>query len=328
MPEYPLVSIIIPTYNRAHLIGETLESVLAQTYTNWECIVVDDGSTDDTDAILKSYIERDLRFAFYHRNINRRKGANSCRNIGFSECSGVFIIFLDSDDFLEETCIENRLKLAYNNRNRDGEIYIFNMGIFRNLSKTNLVFNKDFENDEEYLKSFLKGKAPWTITCIFWKRDIFDELGGFDETFKRLQDVDLHTRLLFKTMKICRFYLTDCWYRVLDNSADYVTPSKLPSIINAHVLYINKVYNNFNRQNDIISSEELHNSLKELYISVLSKYVFRDRLYCFNNIWHLNNERKFITNMRRVGLLLLGFYFKFKIMPNFGYYKLRKFVFN
>ena len=58
----PLVSIIIPTYNRAHLIGETLDSVLVQTYTHWECIVVDDGSTDGTDALLATYCKKDSRF--------------------------------------------------------------------------------------------------------------------------------------------------------------------------------------------------------------------------------------------------------------------------
>ena len=57
----PLVSIIIPTYNRANLIGETVESILAQTYQNWECIVVDDGSNDNTDVLLAEYVKKDKR---------------------------------------------------------------------------------------------------------------------------------------------------------------------------------------------------------------------------------------------------------------------------
>ena len=60
----PLVSIIIPTYNRAHLISETLDSVLAQTYTNWECIVVNDGSPDDTEKVAKRWVEKDSRFKY------------------------------------------------------------------------------------------------------------------------------------------------------------------------------------------------------------------------------------------------------------------------
>ena len=76
----PLVSIIIPTYNRAHLIAETLDSIIAQTYTNWECIVVDDGSTDPTDELMETYCKKDSRFQYYHRPKNRPKGANACRN--------------------------------------------------------------------------------------------------------------------------------------------------------------------------------------------------------------------------------------------------------
>lgn len=100
MNAQPLVSIIIPTYNRAHLIGETLDSVLAQTYQNWECIVVDDGSSDDTNALMKTYCEQDSRFRYYHRPKERKKGGNICRNIGIDKAQGDFISFLDSDDFI------------------------------------------------------------------------------------------------------------------------------------------------------------------------------------------------------------------------------------
>ena len=62
-----LISIIIPTFNRAHLIGETLDSVLAQTYPNWECIIVDDGSTDTTDEVVGEYVKKDSRFLYHHR---------------------------------------------------------------------------------------------------------------------------------------------------------------------------------------------------------------------------------------------------------------------
>ena len=67
MSKNPLVSIIIPTYNRAHLIKETLDSVLTQTYTNWECIIVDDGNSDNTEEVINSYIAKDQRFKYCHR---------------------------------------------------------------------------------------------------------------------------------------------------------------------------------------------------------------------------------------------------------------------
>ena len=80
----PLISIIIPTYNRAQIIGETLDSLIAQTYANWECIAVDDGSTDNTDEVLVAYCNKDTRFQYHHRPKDKLKGPNSCRNYGFT----------------------------------------------------------------------------------------------------------------------------------------------------------------------------------------------------------------------------------------------------
>ncbi|TWO34381.1 glycosyltransferase family 2 protein [Seonamhaeicola sediminis] len=95
-----LISIIIPTYNRASIIGETLQSILEQTYTNWECLVVDDSSTDNSEAVVKKYTDVDKRIKFYKRPVNRSKGANACRNYGFELSKGKYINWIDSDDIM------------------------------------------------------------------------------------------------------------------------------------------------------------------------------------------------------------------------------------
>jgi len=88
----PLISVIIPTYNRGWIIKEAIDSVLAQEYINYELIVVDDGSTDDTHDILNSYQKN---FLVLRQN---NKGVSAARNRGFAAASGRFIAFLDSDD--------------------------------------------------------------------------------------------------------------------------------------------------------------------------------------------------------------------------------------
>lgn len=88
MKKQPLVSIIIPTYNRAHLIGETLDSVLAQTYKNWECIIVDDGSSDNSDEIIDECVKKDARFKYYQRPDEHLPGGNGARNYGFRMSRG------------------------------------------------------------------------------------------------------------------------------------------------------------------------------------------------------------------------------------------------
>lgn len=101
-----LVSIIIPTYNRAHIITETLETIIAQEYSNWECIIVDDGSTDETEKLMSNWTDRDSRFKFYIRPNSLQKGPSSCRNFGFSKSIGEFVQFFDSDDLYKPKALE------------------------------------------------------------------------------------------------------------------------------------------------------------------------------------------------------------------------------
>ena len=93
----PLVSVIIPLYNRVTLVEETVNSVLLQTYTNFELIIVDDGSNDGSLLLAKSLAEQDERIAIYSRPKELPRGANSCRNFGLKKSKGDYFIILDSD---------------------------------------------------------------------------------------------------------------------------------------------------------------------------------------------------------------------------------------
>ena len=110
----PLVSIIIPTYNRAHFIGETLDSLLAQTYQNWECIVVDDGSTDTTPEIMEEYISKDTRFKYCLRPSEHLPGGNGARNYGLNKAKGDYIIFFDSDDLMTTAHVDVKMNALIN----------------------------------------------------------------------------------------------------------------------------------------------------------------------------------------------------------------------
>ena len=99
----PLVSIIVSCYNQAHCIIYTLDSVVAQTYTNWECIIVDDGSKDTSAVLIKEFIKDDTRFTYLFQN---NQGVSVARNTGFKLASGNFVNFLDGDD----TFLPNKLK--------------------------------------------------------------------------------------------------------------------------------------------------------------------------------------------------------------------------
>jgi glycosyltransferase involved in cell wall biosynthesis len=106
-----MISIIIPMYNRATLVGETLDSVFAQTYQDWECLVVDDGSTDNSVEVVQKYVDNDSRFKLLIRPDDRIKGAPTCRNIGWENSNGEIIIFFDSDDVIDSQYFETVVML-------------------------------------------------------------------------------------------------------------------------------------------------------------------------------------------------------------------------
>lgn len=98
-----MISLIIPTYNNGQYILEAINSVLQQTYTNFECIIIDDGSTDNTKDLLQPYIDNKQIKYFYQLNA----GVSSARNFGLLKCSGDYILFLDADDLLVKDALEN-----------------------------------------------------------------------------------------------------------------------------------------------------------------------------------------------------------------------------
>ena len=102
------ISIIIPCYNQAHFLDQALQSVLNQTYLNWECLLINDGSTDETEIISNKWIKKDSRFKYFYKE---NGGLSSARNFGLDNAEGDCIVFLDSDDCIEKNKLEASLNL-------------------------------------------------------------------------------------------------------------------------------------------------------------------------------------------------------------------------
>ncbi|MBC5841440.1 glycosyltransferase family 2 protein [Flavobacterium sp. F-380] len=109
MVNKPLVSVIIPVYNCEDFISETLDSIINQTYDNWECVLIDDESTDNVYLILENYKRKDNRFRVFRRPCELKKGANSCRNFGLKISNGQYIKWFDCDDIM----LPSHLQLSY-----------------------------------------------------------------------------------------------------------------------------------------------------------------------------------------------------------------------
>ena len=186
MKNEPLVSVIIPTYNRGRLILNSVTSVLNQTYKNIELIVVDDCSTDNTEEILKSINDSRIKYVKLEKN----SGACIARNKGIELSTGEFIAFNDSDDLWLPEKINSQLDFLYEN---NAEISFCKMEC--RTPENNFIHNFpniEFDRKISY-KDLLKYNSASTQT-IFGKTDCFKEI-IFDATMPRLQDWDEVLRL-------------------------------------------------------------------------------------------------------------------------------------
>ncbi|TVZ53387.1 glycosyltransferase family 2 protein [Dokdonia sp. Hel_I_53] len=217
----PLVSIIIPSYNRATLIGETLDSVLNQTYTNWECIVVDDGSTDHTIEIVRAFAKSDKRFKILERPKNRVKGANACRNFGYENSKGDYINWLDSDDLFSPNKLKEQIKILTIN-STIGEISTCGWNKFRNttngISARDIHLSKDYVSGRELLKDFNRNVAFFPCHCYLSDRSIFKKSGLWDESLEVNQDGEFFTRVLLSSNSVLFAKRAIAYYRIPESS--------------------------------------------------------------------------------------------------------------
>lgn len=208
MKTQPLVSIIIPTYNRAHLIGETLDSVLAQTYQNWECIVVDDGSTDGTDLLITEYSTLDFRIKYYIRPNNHLPGGSGARNYGLAKCQGEFVNFLDSDDLFHPDAISLKISLAVTN---GADIVISKNCRKKNELNSYYTIEKTFLSDSFDI-DFILSRNSILIGEPLIRLKALGNI-NFDEKLVRSQDFDFLLRLFRKKLKYCKIDAVLYYYR-------------------------------------------------------------------------------------------------------------------
>lgn len=191
-----LVSVIIPTYEGATLLPRAINGILAQTYINFEIIIVDDNGLDtpnqkETSKIISSYLN-DRRIKYLVHDIN--KNGSAARNTGVKNSHGKYIAFLDDDDVYYPNFIENQVKLLSSLVSDYAMVYCSHESYLNN-SKFEEYHAKQSGN---LLYENLIHKVEIATSSILIKRDVFVELNGFDETFRRHQDWEFVVRVASK----------------------------------------------------------------------------------------------------------------------------------
>lgn len=204
MDNQPLVSILIPNYNKAHYLRETLDSVLAQTYSHWECIIVDDHSSDNSWEILEKYAEKDLRFKTYQRPDDLPKGGNSCRNFAIDGSKGDLVLYLDSDDVLADFCLEQRVNAVNNYQGLD--FWAFPTALFqKDVSDAKYYWNVDDPNESD-LSRFLRMDVLWQTSGPIYAREFVEKFGGFNPKTIFWQDYEVHLKALILSKNYQKFF--------------------------------------------------------------------------------------------------------------------------
>jgi glycosyltransferase involved in cell wall biosynthesis len=200
-----LISIIVPCYNQAQYLNECLQSVIEQTYQNWECIIVNDGSPDNTEEITNKWVEKDNRFKYLYKD---NGGLSSARNAGINIAQGIYILPLDADDKISNNFLNECFKSIEKNTN-------VNL-IHGKLVKFGSI-NRIYKNEKySYQKLLLDNLFP--CSSLFKKSEAID-IGLYDENLKAgLEDWDFWIRLLSEKSNVV--YLDNCsfFYRIKDNS--------------------------------------------------------------------------------------------------------------
>ena len=306
-----LFSILIPAYNAEKYILKCVNSIKNQSFEDWECIIVDDGSDDATYDLISKNICNDNRFLLIKRE---NMGVAKTRNLLINNANGDFVFWVDSDDFIAP----NTLKILYENiMHYNADIYVFNYTVVENNCKN--FEKKLIESDvkitsKEALKYLAEEyKMPSFLCNKIFRRKIFKDV-TFREDLKMLEDYDIMPRLFYKANEIVLIKDSLYYYRQVNNSITHniskdmikrsieIMKMRAEFIQNCHpelVRYINAGRAFASINNIILCKENNYNNLYKYFIKDLRK----------NLIYFLLNKR--VKLKSKIGAVALAINFQF-----------------
>lgn len=285
-----LVSVVMPAYNAEDFIAQSIASVIEQTYKMWELLIVDDGSTDNTKAIIESYCNKDLRIKYFYQQ-NGKQG--KARNLALSYAKGMYTAFLDADDIWLPQKLNIQIKEL---EEKNVDLVFSNAFTFtRHISdSTSEIFaGKNFFKGDEAVKKFLElNKIP--ILTVLMKTETLRSVKGFTEiaSIQNAEDYHLWLRLLMNRKKFYGSELVLAGYR--EHTASSTLNDKL----------------------SVAKVIELIEDLKQqypFYRKLLNRYhkQWFKRYHYLTSDWNRNNYKKLISkNCSYLNKSLYNFFFQ------------------
>lgn len=285
----PKISIIVPVYKVEKYIHKCIDSILAQTFTDFELILVDDGSPDNCGKICDEYAKEDSRIVVIHKD---NGGVSDARNIGISRANGEYIGFVDSDDYIDKDMYKNLYESCLNNK---ADISIIGIKEINECGKTiHEYLPKVIEFSE-----LLKQSYAWNK---MFKKSLFIENGLNFKTNRYYEDIELIPKLIVKSNKIATVNKFGYFYLKRDYSITSTKDEKILDNLWAYTqikdyLLKEKIYDNYKYE-----FEKGIKYFKEFYLNILSEY---------NTIFILKNHKIIIKYFNRIEKLTLYEIIKF-----------------
>ncbi len=301
-----LFSIVIPTYNRANMIPVAIESVLAQTYTNWELIIVDDGSTDNTREVVRKYCDKRIK---YYQQEN--KGRSTARNKGIDISSGSYICLLDDDDYYLEIFLSN-FYTEIKKHNHSSILYMCEQFEHYNEKLIRIRLNKKelLKNPVKYLILKSNNLQPFVIPKKILEKEKFDSRFELGEDFHLLVKLLINCKLIFINKPMCVYnnhkHMT--MKRELNNSLFIDLRYNRMDVLNDLLINHRKELTNLDALRGIIKK---HNQVCYFYASAALKNG--------NMIYSIDTIKKIKLDY----LNIIYFYYILSIFIRFPYYFLK-----
>jgi glycosyltransferase involved in cell wall biosynthesis len=274
------ISIIVPCYNQAQYLDDCLESVLSQIYSNWECIVVNDGSPDNVEAAVEFWKYKDHRFKYIKKE---NGGLSSARNEGIKNATGTYILPLDADDKISENYLSEFIKM-----------------LIKNPSVTLVYCNASFFGDRDdmwNLDEYDYGKMLFSnlIFCsAIFKKEDWTKVGGYDENLKMgHEDWDFWLRILSKDSVVVKLPIIGFFYR-----------KKSGSMIEQFMM--NK--KELKRTDDYIFKKHIDIYAEHFDYSFI--YLLNNYLKIEKNLYDMKNDYRFLVRQVRSFHLLKAIFLK------------------
>lgn len=288
-----MVTIVIPFFNRSELVCGTISYILGQSYSDWELIIVDDGSEESEYQVVKAECVKDPRIRIEKRPDSRTKGAQSCRNIGLELATGKYIIFFDSDDFIQDYCLEQRV--SFMEQHPDLDFAVFPYAEFSEDPNTpETIGGLRYYKDD--LKEFVARRLPFMVWSNVYKTESLRSSSiQWDTNLKSLQDAFFNISVLCSGLKYdyAEKCLIDYYNRIGNKGASISKGIYSPSHFDSHIYYLESV------RNAVANKEGMKKPLRDgcLYIYSLMMYNYSKK-HCAKLIACLSDDKWFYATTR------------------------------